>query len=71
MQKSINQSFENRKNPGATSERGVLLLLFLLGLAGILYLFTRSTHPDLRDLTQTGRGGEKTAIQSVAVIPRR
>jgi hypothetical protein len=66
MQKSINQS-----NVSASSERSVLILLFLLGLAGILFLFTRSTQPDLRDLTQSGQSREQIPVQRVATLPRR
>jgi len=71
MQKSIHQSVESRKNLSSTPERGILVLLFLLGLAGILYLFTRSAQPDLRDLTQSGRSQEQAPAQSIAVLPGR
>lgn len=52
MQTTINQSITAKKETAANAETRLLLFLITLGVAGLIFLFSRTTEPDMRGISQ-------------------
>lgn len=65
MQKAINQSITVKNETSNSAETRLLLFLITLGIAGLVFLFSRTTEPDMRDITRV----ESSAADISAIEP--